>query len=61
MLSQTCIHLFLVLNTKEDILKNVGNQTHWICFKVSGRKQFILATCNKKKKMLKVSQLNLFI
>ncbi len=27
MLSQTCINLFLVLNTKEDILKNVGNQT----------------------------------
>ncbi len=30
MLSQTCIHLFIVLNTKEDILKNVGNQT--VCF-----------------------------
>ncbi len=29
-------------------------------FKVSGRKQFILATFNKKK-MLKVSQLNLLI
>ncbi len=27
MLSQTCINLFHVLNTKEDILKNVGNQT----------------------------------
>ncbi len=27
MLSQTCIHLFLVVNTKEDISKNVGNQT----------------------------------
>ncbi len=27
MLSQTCINLFLVLNTKEDILKNLGNQT----------------------------------
>ncbi len=26
MLSQTCIHLFLVVNTKEDISKNVGNQ-----------------------------------
>ncbi len=26
MLSQTCIHLFLVLNTKEAILKYVGNQ-----------------------------------
>ncbi len=26
MLSQTCINFFLVLNTKEDILKNVGNQ-----------------------------------
>ncbi len=22
-----CIHLFLLFNTKEDILKNVGNQT----------------------------------
>ncbi len=34
MLSQTCINFFLVLNTKEDILKNVGNQKfagpHWI-------------------------------
>ncbi len=27
MLSQTYINLFHVLNTKEDILKNVGNQT----------------------------------
>ncbi len=27
MLSQTCINLFLVANTKEDISKNVGNQT----------------------------------
>ncbi len=27
MLSQTCINLFLVVNTKEDISKNVGNQT----------------------------------
>ncbi len=27
MLSQTCINLFLVLNTKYDILENVGNQT----------------------------------
>ncbi len=27
MLSQTCINLFLVLNTKEGILKNVENQT----------------------------------
>ncbi len=27
MLSQTCIIFFLVLNTEEDILKNVGNQT----------------------------------
>ncbi len=27
MLSQACISLFLVLKTKEDILKNVGNQT----------------------------------
>ncbi len=27
MLSQTCIDLFLVVNTKEDISKNVGNQT----------------------------------
>ncbi len=27
MLSQTCINLFLVLNTKYDISKNVGNQT----------------------------------
>ncbi len=27
MLSQTCIIFFLVLNTKEDILKIVGNQT----------------------------------
>ncbi len=26
-LSQTCINLFLVLNTKEGILKNVGSQT----------------------------------
>ncbi len=26
-LSKTCINLFLVLNTKEDILKNVENQT----------------------------------
>ncbi len=25
MLSQTCINFFLVLNTEEDILKNVGN------------------------------------
>ncbi len=27
MLSQTCINLFLVVNTKDDISKNVGNQT----------------------------------
>ncbi len=27
MLSQTSINLFLVVNTKEDISKNVGNQT----------------------------------
>ncbi len=27
MLSQACISLFLVLKTKEDIFKNVGNQT----------------------------------
>ncbi len=27
MLSQTCINLFLVVNTNEDISKNVGNQT----------------------------------
>ncbi len=27
MLSQTCIDFFLVLNTKEDILKNVGNSS----------------------------------
>ncbi len=27
MLSQTFINFFLVLNTKEDILKNLGNQT----------------------------------
>ncbi len=27
MLFQTCINLFIVLNTKEDILKNMGNQT----------------------------------
>ncbi len=27
MLSQTYINFFHVLNTKEDILKNVGNQT----------------------------------
>ncbi len=27
MLSQTCVNFFHVLNTKEDILKNVGNQT----------------------------------
>ncbi len=27
MLSQTCINFFLVLNTKYDISKNVGNQT----------------------------------
>jgi len=27
MLYQTCMILFLLLNTKEDILKNVGNQT----------------------------------
>ncbi len=27
MLSQTCINFFLVLNTKEDILKNVDSQT----------------------------------
>ncbi len=26
-MSQTCINFFHVLNTKEDILKNVGNQT----------------------------------
>ncbi len=25
MLSQTCIHFSIVLNTKENILKNVGN------------------------------------
>ncbi len=34
MLYQTCIHFILVLNTKEDILNNVGNQTvagsHWL-------------------------------
>ncbi len=34
MLSQTCINLFHVLNTKEDILKNMENQTvagpHWL-------------------------------
>ncbi len=24
---QTCIHFFILLNTEEDILKNVGNQT----------------------------------
>ncbi len=30
MLSQTCINLFLVVNTKEDISKNVGNQIHLI-------------------------------
>ncbi len=27
MLSKTCINLFLVVNTKDDISKNVGNQT----------------------------------
>ncbi len=27
MLSQTCINLFIVVNTKYDISKNVGNQT----------------------------------
>ncbi len=27
MLSQTCFNFFLVPNTKEDILKNLGNQT----------------------------------
>ncbi len=27
MLSQTCINLFIVLNTKEDILNNMENQT----------------------------------
>ncbi len=27
MMSQTCIHFFHALNTKEDILKNVENQT----------------------------------
>ncbi len=27
MLSQTCINLFIVVNTKEDISKDVGNQT----------------------------------
>ncbi len=36
MLSQTCINFFFVLNTKEDILKNVGNQTaagpHWLWY-----------------------------
>ncbi len=36
MLSQTCINFCLVLNTKEDILKNVGNQTvagpHWFWY-----------------------------
>jgi len=26
-LFQTCMNFFLLLNTKEDILKNVGNQT----------------------------------
>ncbi len=26
-LSQTCIRFFLVLNTKDDILKDVGKQT----------------------------------
>ncbi len=39
MLSQTCINVFLVLNTKYDILKNVGNQTvagpHQMCKKVA--------------------------
>ncbi len=32
MLLQTCINLFLVLNTKEGILKNVGSQTFAIEF-----------------------------
>ncbi len=27
MFSQTCIHFYLQLNTKEDILYNLGNQT----------------------------------
>ncbi len=33
-LFQTCMSFFLLLSTKEDILKNVGNQTvdgiHWL-------------------------------
>ncbi len=33
-LFQTCVTFFLLLSTKEDILKNVGNQTvdgsHWL-------------------------------
>jgi len=33
-LFQTCMSFFLLLNTKEDILKNVSNQTvdgpHWL-------------------------------
>ncbi len=29
MLSQTCINFFLVLNTKDDISKNVGNQNNF--------------------------------
>ncbi len=42
MLPQTYINLFLVLNTNDDILKNVGNQT------VAGAHKF---DCRKKKSM----------
>ncbi len=35
-LSQTCMSFFLLLNTKEDILKHIGNQTvdgsQWLLF-----------------------------
>jgi len=34
LLFQTCMSFFVLLNTKEDILKNAGNQTvdgsHWL-------------------------------
>ncbi len=42
-LFQTCMSFFLLLNTKEDILKNVGNQTaddlHWLPYDKRSRKK----------------------
>ncbi len=52
MMSQTCINFFHVLNTKEDILKNVGNQT------VAGRityNQLSLVDCRIKQNTMEVT------